>query len=243
MRPLRPPTLSRRHLRRLRQYHRSAGWPCLDNLEVELLAAGVIARCADSSGREWIRVTDAGIAALRSYIEQNRRQRDPHETLVGRVVGFLAAESRLVFRGLRLRADCGGGRWSPVRPDVFSIRQTNVEAYVDPVIHEIKVNRADLRADLRNPAKRTGYQALAREFYYVIADGIADPGEIPDDCGVIVAADSRLVCARPSPRRPVTLRIEHWIALARARCEAVDAEPDQLELGDVASPATAAFGA
>ena len=71
-----------------------------------------------------------------------------------------------------------------------------------------------------------------REFYYVIADGIAAAEEIPEDSGVIVATGSELITVRPSPLREVTLRIDQWVALARARCERIDIEPAQLQLGD-----------
>lgn len=230
---LQEPRLSRAHLRRLRQYYRSAGWPCQDNVEVELLTAGLVTRVSDFAGHESIRVTDAGISALRRYLDDNRRLRDAHESLVGRVAAQLVCDGRLVFRGLKLRAECGG-RWALTHPDVFSIRQTNVAAYVHPAVHEIKVRRSDLLADLKNPAKRGAYQAIAREFWYVIADGIADASEIPEDCGVVIACSDRLTTARPSPYRAVSLRIDQWVALARARCEAVDVEFSQLELGDEA---------
>ena len=114
---------------------------------------------------------------------------------------------------------------------MYSIRQTNVEAYLDPTVHEIKVNRADLLADLRTPAKRAAYQAVAREFYYVLAESVGDPDEIPEDCGVIIASPSGLQLSRPSPRRSVVLRTDQWVALARARCEVIDVEPEQMELG------------
>lgn len=47
------------------------------------------------------------------------------------------------------------------RPDVFSVRHTSVEAYLQPVMHEIKVCRADLLSDLRHAVKREAYQAPA----------------------------------------------------------------------------------
>ncbi|MDB5929366.1 MAG: hypothetical protein JWR60_1073, partial [Polaromonas sp.] len=45
LKPLEPclpqavPALGRSHARRLREIYRSAGWPCQDMLEIELLAA------------------------------------------------------------------------------------------------------------------------------------------------------------------------------------------------------------
>ena len=47
------------HKRRLRETWRSAGWPCHDLLELDLLAAGLLSRHWDGDGRETLRVTDA----------------------------------------------------------------------------------------------------------------------------------------------------------------------------------------
>ena len=72
-------------------------------------------------------------------------------------------------------------------PDVFSIRHTTVEAYAEPIVHEVKVQRADLLADLRRAGKRQAYLELGGECWYVIKEGIADADEIPAECGVLVA--------------------------------------------------------
>ena len=44
-------SLSALHLRRLREVWRSAGWPCQDMVEVELLDAGLLQRLRDVEGR------------------------------------------------------------------------------------------------------------------------------------------------------------------------------------------------
>ena len=48
-------------MRRLREVYRSAGWPCLDTIEVDLLAAGLLQRDAirapDGSWQDTLRVT------------------------------------------------------------------------------------------------------------------------------------------------------------------------------------------
>jgi hypothetical protein len=38
------------HRRRLREVYRSAGWPCQDAVEIELLAAGLLVRERDADG-------------------------------------------------------------------------------------------------------------------------------------------------------------------------------------------------
>ena len=43
--------LTRRHHQRLREVYRSSGWPCLDMIEVELLACRLLERY--TSRRRW----------------------------------------------------------------------------------------------------------------------------------------------------------------------------------------------
>ncbi len=229
-------TTTRAHLRRLRQYFRSAGWPCHDNLEVDLLVAGLVERAPpDASGVQAIRVTESGIAALSGYRQQNRRALDTHDALVERIARQLVDEGRVVFRGVSLRAKVETG-WKPVRPDVFSIRNTSHDAYLAPFVHEIKVSRADLQTDLRNPGKRAGYQALSQQFYYVLAAGIAEPDEVPVDCGVIVAEAGQLRVLRPSPVRDVRLVTLHWLQLAKSRAEFGADDDGQMPLTGTGTP-------
>jgi hypothetical protein len=101
-------------------------------------------------------------------------------------------------------------------PDVYSIRHTTVEAYLEPLVHEIKVTRADLLSDLRHEAKRAAYLALSSECWYVIRQGIAQPQEIPPDSGVLVASEAGLEVARPAPKRSMQMSFGLWMALARA---------------------------
>jgi hypothetical protein len=203
------------HRRRLRDLYRSAGWPCQDAIEIELLGAGLVERVRGPAGHETLRVTDAGIALLADTLARNRARRDPHEALVERVAESMTRAGRLAWRGLGLRARVEGG-WVMARPDVYSVRHTSVEDYLDPVVHEIKVRRADLLADLRRPAKREAYRWLAAECWYVIRAGIAEPQEVPAECGVLVAGERELTVARPAPKRAMRLPFPVWMALARA---------------------------
>ncbi|MDZ4077405.1 MULTISPECIES: hypothetical protein [Hydrocarboniphaga] len=211
-----PSKLGRIHSQRLRAMYRSAGWPCLDTVEVELLVAGLLERVASSAGMETVRVTDAGLKHIADSLMRNRAALDAHEALVQRVAGEQARNDRIVYTSLALRAKPAED-WLVMRPDVFSIRNTTVEDYVEPIIHEIKVRRADLLSDLKKPEKRGGYMALSSEFYFVLAEGIAKPEEIPEDCGVIVARnDGVLERVRCSPKRAARLGFATWMALAKA---------------------------
>jgi hypothetical protein len=113
-------------------------------------------------------------------------------------------------------------RWCLAMPDVFSIRRSSVEAYLEPVVHEIKVSRADLLGDLKKPAKRAAYLAMAGACWYVLgvdAKGrpIARPEEVPPECGVLQLEGAALVVARQAPRRAVERLAFHvWMSLAQA---------------------------
>lgn len=216
--------LTRAHDARLRQMYRSAGWPCLDTVEIELLAAGLLERRVEPSGKEYLRVTDAGIAHLAQALDRNRAAFDAHEALVQRVAEQMQAAGRIAWRGLTLLAKPGED-WLHLKPDVYSIRNTTVEDYVEPVVHEIKVRRADLLADLKKPDKRAGYLALSSECYYVLQDGIARPEEIPPECGVMIAGEARIEVARLAPKRPMRLGFGTWMTLAKAEPVRVVLEP------------------
>ncbi|RVT50951.1 hypothetical protein [Rubrivivax albus] len=233
------PRLGAVHERRLRALWRSAGWPCHDVVEAELLLAGALQRSRDDAGRETLRLTDAGLALIAAAVQRNRRARDRHEALVGRVAREMQRSGRVVWRGLSLRAPPQPGTaeeragWAMAMPDVFSIRHTTVEDYVEPVVHEIKVRRADLLSDLRKAPKREAYRAIASQCWYVLQAGIGTAEEIPAEYGVMLAhgeADAaELEVLRPAPKRPMRLPFITWMALARATAEPPlddDAQPD-----------------
>ncbi|WP_291014254.1 hypothetical protein [Hydrogenophaga sp.] len=252
------PAITRRHHQRLREVYRSAGWPCADMLEVELLAAGLLERRCSPEGFETLRLTDAGIQVLAQAHAGNRAARSPHEALVAQVAKTLGHAGRLAWRGLTLRValprDLLAGEpvldaaqvvsephplwpaepavemahsasdraWCMAMPDVFSIRRSSVEAYLEPVVHEIKVSRADLLGDLKRPAKRAAYLAMAGACWYVLgrdAKGrpIAEADEVPAECGVMIVSGHQLEVARPAPRRAVErLPLQVWMSLAQA---------------------------
>lgn len=243
--------IKRRHHQRLRDVYRSAGWPSLDTLEVELLAKGLLARVQTAGGHEVLRVTDAGIAELAAAHAGNVQARSAHEELVGLVARQLSGAGRIAWRGLSVLAKVvkvatvaqasgissvelesskldepspseAERCWVSACPDVFSIRHTTVPAYLAPVVHEIKVSRADLLGDLKKPSKRAAYLDMASECWYVLGTNakgkpIAKANEVPDDCGVLMFEDGALNIARAAPhRRMDTLPFYLWMALAKA---------------------------
>ncbi len=275
--------------RRLRAVWRSAGWPCRDTVELELLAAGLLERLLDEQGRETVRLSDAGVRALAGAVAARRRAQSAHEALVTRIAREMQRDGRLVWCGLGLRAHCAWGlaflphisegdspkvdvgstglfdiepdpgariadvaprgddgpvvaraapQWVMAVPDVYSIRHTTREAWVEPIVHEIKVSRADLLSDLRQPRKGAAYLALSSQCWYVLAEGIGQADEIPPAFGVMVASaracatdaasaggfDGALQVLRPAPRRAHRIDFATWMVLARATPEPVAAD-------------------
>jgi hypothetical protein len=228
------------HRRRLRELWRSAGWPCHDALELDLLAAGFLSRHWDEQVRETLRVTEPGLLWLAAARQRHQAARTAHEDLVQRVAAEMQRAGRIAWRGLTLRAplvdEAGITTWAMAMPDVFSIRLTTVEDYVEPVAHEIKVSRADLLSDLRRPAKAQAYQALASQCWYVVREGIATVDDVPPAFGLMEARGGSLEVLRPAPRRPLRLPFSTWMALARADAEPVPDDAGQGWLGEEGEP-------
>jgi hypothetical protein len=229
------PVLGAPHRRRLREVWRSAGWPCRDLIEVDLLAARWVERVGSPGGHETLRVTDEGLRVLAETRERNRRAYAAHEALVERVAREMGRAGRIVWRGLSLRGRVDtpeGVRWQMAMPDVYSIRHTSVEDYAVPIVHEVKVSRADLLGDLRREAKRRAYLSLCAECWYVVSEGIARPEDIPPECGLLVATPAALDVARPAPRRALRVPFAVWMSLARATPTEGRLHEGQLLLGD-----------
>lgn len=267
---------SRTHLTRLMKVWRSAGWPCRDPIEIDLMAAGWLALSISNEGHEALRLTEAGIEVLAASRQRNLRAISRHDRLANNVARQLVGAGRAVWLELMLRAQVKAGQetapplstmealpdlglWAPgdlagdeeaaqlaaaepkglwrmARPDVFSVRNTTVEAYLQPMVHEIKVSRADLLSDLRNPAKREAYRWLCSACYYVFPVGIAQPNEIPEEFGVWVLhgdVDSgRLEQLRPARHSPCKLPFAVWMALAKSTPLRMDLEDAQGQLGE-----------
>ena len=222
-------TIKRVHATRLREMVRSAGWPWLDVIEIELLAAGLLQRVESPLGHDSVRVTEAGIRHLALAAQNNRTAFSAHEALVQKVAQTLLQDGRIVWTGLSLRAYLPPDeerqldqRWKMCMPDVFSIRNSTVQAFLEPIVHEIKVSRADLLGDLKLPDKRNAYLDIGGQCWYVLgtdAKGrdIGEPQEIPLECGVLVYRNERLEVIRPAVKRASKeLPFPVWMALAKA---------------------------
>ena len=88
--------LGRFHTKRGREVYRSAGWPFLDTVEIELIAAGMLEQVTEQTGHATVRVTASGIAHLALSIQRNRQNRSAHEILVDRVGREMLRDGRVV---------------------------------------------------------------------------------------------------------------------------------------------------
>nr|WP_316641033.1 hypothetical protein [uncultured Roseateles sp.] len=254
-----PPPLPRTHRTRLMQIWRSAGWPCKDAIEIDLLAAGMVTLHDSAEGRETLKLSQAGIRWLAAERLRNQRALSPHDRLALKMAAQLMDAGRIVWRELSLRAqieaptapqvqeasplwpdaDAVEARakapWRIARPDLFSVRNTSVEAYLQPLVHEIKVSRADLLSDLRHDAKRQSYQWLSCECHYVFPAGIAEADEIPEAFGIwLLHGDidgGRLEPLRPARHSSCTLPFAVWLALAKATPLQAEGVGGQAQLG------------
>lgn len=186
-----------------------------------MLAAGLLERCPSvNGGAETLRVTDAGIAALARAPGRQQRTMSKHEALVERIARRLQREGRIVWTRLSARAAAGHDEdkttWRIAMPDVFSVRHTTKEAMLEPMVHEIKVSRADLLSDLRNEAKRAAYLSLSSQAFYVLSAGIGDAHDVPEPFGVLVEEADGLRCLRFAEKRPCKMAFGTWMALAQA---------------------------
>ena len=292
------------------QIWRSAGWPCRDGIEIDLLAARLVVLQPGADGCETLQLTEAGIAYLAEARQSGLRALSSHDRLAQRFAEqHLLATGRVVWRELSLRApvlpepvvaasaaaanatalaDPGADvdaalpaapsplplvamaslwegeeqkeqdmaqssdaaqpasrparqRWRMARPDLFSVRNTSVEAYLQPMVHEIKFSRADLLSDLRHAAKRQAYEWLCESCYYVFPAHIAKPEEIPPRFGVWVlhggVDDGHFELLRPARHASCKLPFAVWMALCKATpLRSSENEAAQTRLGAPGAP-------
>ena len=101
-------------IKRLREMYRSAGWPFLDTVDIELIAAGFLEQVTEEKGYATVRVTASGIAHRALSIQRNRQNRSAHEILVDRVGWEMLRDGRVVWTSLGLRAGLTAGVKEPV---------------------------------------------------------------------------------------------------------------------------------
>ncbi|VWC78613.1 hypothetical protein BLA39750_01031 [Burkholderia lata] len=210
-------TLSRQHYKRLRFYwqgrgHGSAG--NADATDLDLAAAGLIVRIERPFGGVYFAISHAGEVELAAEKAREIERRKPHHDLAGRVAAWRRDSGRITWENVELLVDIEAGRRQAIRPDVFSMAATYDEQRINPCVDEVKVSRADFLADVAQPEKRAGYARVAEVIYYAVPAGMADPTEVPPECGLLVEFELGMfeVLKRPK-KRSVSLTTHHFMNL------------------------------
>ncbi len=225
----------------------------LTDAGVELLAQSRQAhrRAASAHDRLAVRMADVLIASgrlvwrelsLRSQIERDTPSPSVVATHAGGTPHFMASEGLWADEGEAgpQAAPKPQRQWRLSRPDLFSVRRTSNPAYLQPMVHEVKVSRADLFSDLRHQAKRASYQWLCSECHYVFPAGLAEPRELPEELGVwVIHGDietGQLEMLRPARHAPCTIPFDVWMAMAKSTPVQRPLERTQAELAHADEP-------
>lgn len=82
---------------------------------------------------------------------------------------------------------------------------------------EVKVKRGDFLAELANPAKNAWAKDCFNEFWYVAPSGvIKDENELPENCGWLMPAGSRLITKRAASHRESTIDEALFASICRS---------------------------
>jgi hypothetical protein len=221
------PALTRAHYSRLRFYwvNRRAGIQG-GVVDLDLQTRGFIKL---NDGGYSYAATEAGVAELAAETERTRARRAPHHELGGRVAQWLQEKGRMTWEGVEFRVretdcyarakvmdiavtDARGILYACPRPDVFSVMATFNPDNINPIVHEVKVSRADFLADVGKPLKRLAYACIAENVYYVLPAGLVEPAEVPKACGLVVEeAPGQFRVLKRAKKAAVTLKPEHFM--------------------------------
>jgi hypothetical protein len=111
--------------------------------------------------------------------------------------------------------------WRVARPDLFSVRNTSVPAYLQPMVHEVKASRADLLSDLRHDGQAPGLPVAVRGVLLRLPGGHR-PAR--GDARAVrhlgharqMWMDPRFELLRPARHNPCALPFAVWMALCKA---------------------------
>jgi hypothetical protein len=186
--------LTRLHYRRLRHYWQGKGLPgggasLADGIDLDLAAAGLIVR-RDVMGGAYFVTTPTGEQELHAEKKREIARRAPHHELARRLAVHLQGKGRITWENIELMVHLAQGNRQLIRPDVYSLVATYNEKNLAPCVHEVKVSRADFLSDVAKAEKRSGYLAVAESVFYVTPEGLVDPAEVPEECGLIVEREA-----------------------------------------------------
>lgn len=221
--------LNKAQVKRLRHYFGQGGRAYrheMDGTDLDLVGFKLIEAARDEYAGHKIRLTDLGFETLHQHRQADIASRSVHHDLGGRLAAYLRKQGRITWENVEFRnwvlakpirnSDelLDYPHWQYVRPDVFSILPSLQFKNSNPCIHEVKVSRSDFLADLAKPQKREAYAMMAEAVYYVAAEGMIDPAELPPGFGLLVErAEGEFVLAKRPRKRKVELQPHHYLNL------------------------------
>lgn len=186
-----PATMTRQHFKRLRWYFTGGSRGVSsqgDGIDLDLCAHGYIQRKEVYNTLIFL-ITQSGEIALAHENALERERRAHHHTLGGRLAQWLRSSGRMTWENIEFLTECAGedgySYKKASRPDVFSVKPTYNVGQVNPIVHEVKVSRADFLSDMKRPEKREAYQAYSEAFYFACPHGLIDAAEIPQGTGLV----------------------------------------------------------
>jgi len=133
----------------------------------------------------------------------------------------LATDLATALRAGHLLSQRGRSTWENIelgsvryriggRPDVFSILNTGNPDCLAPMVHEVKVTRADFKRDMR-AGKWRRYDAYCEKMYFACPEGLIRPGELPPGVGLVTRGSRGWTIVRGAKATP-------WVLTHRDLC-------------------------
>jgi hypothetical protein len=205
-----------RHFKRLRSYWRGqvrAGQE-LDNIDLDLLAAGLLHRSENLGQGIALTITLAGEQAMAERHKTERLWRKPHHALAGRLSQWLREQGRVTWEEIELVVRDSEGNLHTVKPPVFSVATEFTRKKINPVIHVVVNDRAAFLDDLHHVGRRAFYARLAEEIVYVAPDGVVQLEEVPRECGLLLeGADGQFKQLKRPHAHAVALTAHNFMSL------------------------------
>lgn len=136
--------------------------------------------------------------------------------------GNFMAQTRVFIPQFRIGT--GYGKNNEQRLDAWSMELT------DKMVRrafEVKVSRADLLTELKNPRKRARALLVSNEFYFVTPPGLMTADELPLECGLLEVKDGAIRCVEPAPWRDTPAPTWKFVAAIVRRTEPAPGAPDE----------------
>lgn len=210
--------LNKQHYKRLRFYFNSRGQSSIrDAIDLDLAGLGLIIR-QESYERISYMITAKGEKELYEEKQREIKRRSPHHDLGSRLAHYLRENGKITWENIEFKIESfdlhGAKNIYSARPDVFSMSPTYNEQKMNPIVYEVKVSRSDFLSDINKPEKRTSYQQICEQMYYVSPSNIIKIDEVPMECGLIhETKNGEFTIIKKIKKRKVVIPAKHFMNL------------------------------